>query len=133
MFNKRKKETDELIERMKKEVFAESFIADYAKKCGGIKNIKKKNLDKILPTNDYQLLKCDYFMGIYKLVSENETGKLMKKWTIIAGSASVASVIIAIISLIVSTSINNNKDSTAQTKMSERGATYISSAMFYRL
>lgn len=133
MFNKGKKETDELIERMKKEVFAESFIADYTKKCGGIKNIKKKNLDKILPTNDYQLLKCDYFMGIYKLVSENETGKLMKKWTIIAGSASVASVIIAIISLIVSTSINNNKDSTTQTKMSERGATYISSAMFYRL
>ena len=73
-----------------------SEFEDYVKSCGGIYKLKKKNLDKLMEAQTW-LIREDSFMDIYRMVSDNESSKVIRVWTWIAGFASITSLIISII------------------------------------
>jgi len=83
--------------------YTRSTFNNYVEQCDGIDKLKKKDLDEII-----RQLPSDYtindvvFMDIYRLVSANETGRIINRWTWIAGSASVLSLVVSVISLCIS-------------------------------
>lgn len=87
---------EEFINKMKTNDWTMDDFDKYVKSCGGLTKLKKRDLDIILNQNGY-LLRQDFFMDIYKIVSDNESGKAIRIWTWIAGIATVISLFVAII------------------------------------
>ena len=79
--------------------YTQVLFNTYVTQCGGIDKLKKEDLDAMINKIPAETIHSDSFMDIYKLVSANESGKIIKIWTWIAGIASVVSLGVSIISL----------------------------------
>lgn len=92
-------EIDDYICKVKNGGYTQSGFDSYVIQGGGIDKLKKKDLDKMIHELPDVTISNDSFMDIYKMVSANESGRIIKIWTWVAGIASIVSLGVSIISL----------------------------------
>ena len=92
-------ETKGFLSTVKNNGYSLSLFEHYVIICGGIDKLKKKDLDEIFREIPTITIRSD-FMDIYKLVSANESGRKMNRWTWIAVSISLVSLCVSIFSLL---------------------------------
>lgn len=90
---------DEYISTIKNHGYTQKAFDNYVIQCGGIDKLKKNDLDKMIHELPEVTVSNDSFMDIYKMVSDNESNRIIKIWTWIAGITSIVSLVISIISL----------------------------------
>lgn len=90
---------DDYITTIKTSGYTQSTFDRYVVECGGFDKLKKKELDKMIHELPDVTICNDSFMDIYKMVSANESGRIIKIWTWIAGVASIVSLSVSIVSL----------------------------------
>jgi hypothetical protein len=85
---------------MENNIYSPTRLANYIKDCGGIKKLRTEDLDEIIRVRPSdETISDPRFMDYYKIVSTNESGRIMKIWTWIAGIAAVVSAGTSVISL----------------------------------
>jgi hypothetical protein len=72
----------------------------YIENCGGVEKLKKQDLEKILKRFGYGLICQEFFFSIYKMVSDNDSGKVINRWTWVVGIATLISTIFTILSYV---------------------------------
>ncbi len=93
--------TDNYIKQIKEHPanLTHNGFMQYVQDCGGISNVRKEDLDKILYETNQQILNFTGFTEIYNQVVINESGKFMNKWAVIAGVSAIISALIALANL----------------------------------
>lgn len=91
------KNTDEFVEKIKKNGLRLTDISDYVAKCGGYHKLKKKYIDKIIAVMPLNAIERDIIFDIYDSASDNESNKTIIIWTWIVGIATVINLVISII------------------------------------
>lgn len=95
------KETRDYIIKLNNNIYHDGIFQDYVIQSGGIDKLKKKNLDVIISEVKDKSLTISHplFMDYYRMVSTNESGRIIKIWTWVAGLASLVSLGVSIFSL----------------------------------
>lgn len=89
---------NELIEKARTQNLNPDNFMEYIKSNGGIEKLKRREFEKIMYAIPDVLVSKSY-LSIYKMITDNESARLIKWWTWIAGIAAVANAIAAFIAL----------------------------------
>lgn len=93
-------ETKKYLSLMEDNQFTQTRFSNYVKDRGGINKLRTEDLDEIIRVRPSdEALSNPWFMDYYRMASSNESGRIIKIWTWIAGIASVVSAGTSIISL----------------------------------
>lgn len=66
----------------------------------GINHVKRKDLDKIIDKFGLVVFKLNCFSEVYKVITENETSKTMRRWTYIIGTMTILYTVMTFIMLL---------------------------------